>query len=137
MAKRKLSHKVVNHGMYGGWDRDSKELPTLEKSNDTIPARLEVEFGYILNIKNAKGKVLEFRIEHPPFTDDAGEIALPFVGELYVRTNDWDFFLGDKVWEPVEDKIGDWRLITKIENEILEDRTFSIVAEGWDSDWDF
>lgn len=129
MAKRKLSYKVVNHGIYGGWDRESRALPTLKKSSDSIPAQAEIEFGYILNIKNAKGRVLRFRIEHPPFIDDSGEVAPPVTGELYVRTNDWDFFLGDKVWEPVEDKIGKWRLVTSIEDTVLEDRTFTVSTD--------
>ena len=131
MAKRKISSKVVNHGIYDSWERDAKGLPSLEKSRDKIPARAEVEFGYIVNIKGAKGKILEYRIEHPPFQDESGEVAKPFVGELFVRTNDWNFFLGDKVWEPVEDKVGEWRLVTSIEGAVLEDRIFTVVEEEW------
>ena len=131
MAKRKIVSRVVNHGIYNGWDRDSKDLPKIEKSVDRIPARVDIEFGYILNIKGARGKLLEFTIEHPPFTDDEDRIVPAFTGELYVRTNDWNFFLGDKVWEPVEDKVGEWRLISAIEGTILEDRTFVVEGERW------
>jgi len=70
MAKRKITSRVVNHGIYNGWDGGSKDLPKIEKSGDTIPARADTEFGYILNIKGARGKVLEFTIEHPPFRDE-------------------------------------------------------------------
>lgn len=129
MAKRKTTHRVVNYGIYDGWDRDAKTLPKLLKVSENVPARAETEFGYVLNIKGARGKVLEYCIEHPPFEDENGKVAPPFDGELYVRTNDWDFFLGDKVWEPVEDKVGEWRLITRIEGEVLEDRTFVVVPE--------
>ncbi len=41
-------------------------------------------------------------------------------------TNDWDFFLGDTIWEPVSDKIGLWRLITSIDGVTLEDKKFTI-----------
>jgi len=126
MAKRKIISKVVNHGIYRGWNGDSRDLPELDKVSDSVPAHAETEFGYIINIKGARGKILEFSIEHPPFRDDQGEVVPAFTGELYVRSNDWDFFLGDKVWEPIEDKIGDWRLVTKIEGKVLEDRTFRV-----------
>ena len=131
MAKRKITSRVVSHGIYNGWDGGSKDLPKIEKSGDTIPARVDTEFGYILNIKGARGKVLEFTIEHPPFMDENDQVVPAFKAELYVRTNDWSFFLGDKVWEPVEDKMGDWRLITAIEGTVLEDRTFTVERDSW------
>ena len=134
MAKRKISCRLVNHGMYDGWDGDAKSLPRCKKSGDTVPAVAETEFGYIVNIRGAKGKVLAYRIEHPPFLNDEGEVTPAFEGDLYVRTNDWDFYLGDKVWEPVDDKVGKWRLITKVDGEVVEDRTFEIVQEGWGDD---
>ena len=83
----------------------------------------------MLNIKKAKGKKIFYRIEHPPFPDDSGNEAPPFTGELYVRTNDYYFFLGDTVWEPVENKIGTWRLITRLENDVIADKSFSLVDE--------
>ena len=129
MAKKKIIYKTVSHGIYRGWDGDSRDLPAIEKFCDTIPTRLGIEFDYILNIKNAKGKKLSYTIEHPPFRDDSGEVAPPFTGELYVRSNDWDFFLGDSIWEPLADKIGTWRLLTAIEGMVLEDRTFEMIAE--------
>ena len=129
MAKRIISCKVVSHGIYKNWDRESRDLPAIEKFSDTIPFRVGIEFGYILNIKNAKGKMLHYSIGHPPFRDENGDVAPPFTGELYVRTNDWGFLLGDTVWEPVGDKVGKWRLVTTIEETVLEDRTFTIVEE--------
>ncbi len=120
---------MTSYGIYKNWDKGSKELPEIEKFSDTIPARLDIEFGYILNIKKARGKELHFCIEHPPFTDAADELMPPFTGKLYVRTNDWHFFLGDTIWEPVFDKIGPWRLITTMDGQVLADKTFSIVPD--------
>ena len=108
MPKPKFTWKIVSYGIYVNWDRDSKDLPDIVKFSETIPARIGVEFGYILNIKKAKGKKLYFCIEHPPFTDEKGDVMPSFSGELYVRTNDWHFFLGDTIWEPVHDKVGEW-----------------------------
>ena len=127
MAKRRVTHRLGSYGIYDGWDRDAKELPKLLKTEETVPATLDIEFGYIINIKGARGKVLEYCIEHPPFEDEKGNVAPPFDGDLYVRSNDWDFFLGDKVWAPVDDKVGEWRMVTKIEGEVLEDRVFEVV----------
>ncbi len=129
MAKVKFTWKVVSYGIYENWDTQSKDLPDIVKFSNMIPARIGIEFGYILNIKKAKGQKLNFCIEHPPFTDDDGEVMPPFTGELFVRTNDWHFFLGDTIWEPVADKIGDWRLTTMIDGMMLADKTFSITED--------
>jgi len=129
MAKPKISYKIVSYGIYEGWDKNSKDLPKIKKFCETLPAKIGIEFGYVLNIKKAKGKKIYYRIEHPPFPDDNGNEAPPFTGELYVRTNDWFFFLGDTIWEPVENKIGVWRLITSLENENIADKSFSLVDE--------
>ena len=67
------------------------------KITTEIEAALDIEFGYILRIRNARNSKISFRIEHPPFKDSSGEAALPFEGELYVKTNDYRFFLGDKL----------------------------------------
>ena len=129
MAKPKIVCKMVSYGVYKGWDKNSKDLPKITKFCDTLPAKIGIEFGYVLNIKKAKGKKLFYRIEHPPFLDDNGIESPPFIGELYVRTNDWQFFLGDTIWEPAENKIGIWRLITKLEGDVIADKSFSLVDE--------
>jgi len=120
---------MISYGIYKNWDNVSKELPIIEQFSEIIPARRGIEFGYILSIKKAKGKQLLFCIEHPPFKDEKGDVMPSFEGELYVRTNDWNFFLGDTIWEPVSDKIGSWRLITTVDGVVLADKTFSIVAD--------
>lgn len=116
-----------SYGVYDGWDRESKELPRLVKITSEIETVLNVEFGYILRIRNARNSKIVFRIEHPPFKNSDGEMAPPFGGELYVKTNDFRFFLGDTIWEPVEDKRGAWRLITWLDGEKVADKILILV----------
>lgn len=127
MAKAKIVCEMASYGIYSGWDRESRELPTIVKHSHQIPARIGIEFGYILHIKGAKGKKIHFTIDHPPFPDSSGEIAPPFTGEVYVKSNNWHFFLGDTIWEPEWDKVGPWRLITRMENKLLADETFDLI----------
>ena len=127
MARKKSAVPMHSHGVYDGWDRDSKELPTLVKITTEIEAALDVEFGYILRIRNARNSKITFCIEHPPFQDSSGQPAAPFQGELYVKTNDFRFFLGDTVWAPVEDKRGEWRLITWLDGEKVADKALLLV----------
>ena len=125
--RKKPEVTLHSYGLYDGWSRDSKDLPKLVKVTTEIKAALEVEFGYVLRIRNARNAMITFRIEHPPFKNDDGEVAPPFVGELFVKNNDFRFFLGDTVWAPVEDKRGAWRLITWLDGEKVADETITIV----------
>lgn len=127
MAKKKPQVDMHSHGLYDGWNRDSKELPNLVKITMEVEAALDIEFGYILRIRNARNSKITFRIEHPPFKDSSGNPAPPFDGELYVKTNDFRFFLGDTVWAPVDDKRGDWRLITWLDGKKVADQTLALV----------
>ena len=129
MAKPKITWEIETYGIYTGWDKESKKLPQVVKHTHTIPAKIGVEFGYILSIKKAKGKKLSFCIDHPPFCDESGNVMPPFTGEVYVRANQWEFFLGDTIWEPVHDKVGDWRLTISMDGQILSDKTFQIVGD--------
>jgi len=130
MGKPKITWKMQSWGRYTAWDRDDKALPEIKEFTDEIPAISGVEFGYILQIKKARGKQIHFTIEHPPFLDETGQISPPFTGDVYVRSNEWQFFLGDTVWEPVADKCGTWRLIVELEGEIMADKSFQIVLEN-------
>lgn len=127
MGKKKPEATMHSYGLYDGWDRGSKELPNLLEITTEIEAALDVEFGYILRIRNARNSRITFRIEHPPFKGDNRETAPPFVGELYVKNNDYRFFLGDTVWAPVEDKRGAWRLITWLDGEKVADEILNLV----------
>ena len=130
MPKAKITWKIHSYGLYTEWDRQSKALPKIKKFTKTIPSKIGIEFGYILEIIKAKGKKLDFCIHHPPFTDSTGNIAPSFTGEVYVKTNDWRFFLGDTIWEPEHDKIGTWRLTIELEGKVLADESFEIIEDS-------
>lgn len=127
MPKKKPEVDMHSHGLYDGWDRESRDLPNLVKITTEIEAALNVEFGYILRIRHARNARITFRIEHPPFKGIDGQTAPPFDGELYVKTNDFRFFLGDTVWAPVEDKRGSWQLITWLDGAKVADKTLELV----------
>ena len=129
MAKNKMEVKIKNYGIYTQWNRQSKELPKIVDFTKKVPAQLDIEFGYILNIKKAKGCKLSFRIDHPPFKNSNGEIAPAFIDELYINSNNYNFFLGDTLWEPIEDKIGPWRLQTFIDDVQVADITIDVIEE--------
>jgi hypothetical protein len=127
MAKKKIEVSMYSHGLYEGWDRESKNLPTLVKITTQIETALDIEFGYILRIRHARNSKIKFLIEHPPFKDSQGDIAASFEGELYVKTNDFRLFLGDTKWAPVSDKKGDWRLVTWVDGSKVADKTLTMI----------
>ena len=126
MVKRKTAIRMRSFGIYTHWDAQSKELPKILEFTTTIPAVVDVEFGFIVNIQNTKNQQLEYCIYHPDIPDDQGDIRRPFDGTVYVQTNDWDFFLGDTIWEPVENKLGPWRLTLELGGQIIADKTFHL-----------
>lgn len=127
MPKKKPDVTMHSYGLYDGWDRESKDLPNLVKITMEIETALDIEFGYILRIRNARNAKITFLIDHPPFMDSAGNPAPPFEGELYVKTNDFRFFLGDTIWEPVADKRGAWRLVTWLDGQKVADKTLTMI----------
>ena len=128
MAK-KLKCEMKTFGIYEPFDRDSEDLPRFLKRSMKVPARVGIEFGYILHITGGKGKRLEFEIDHPPFKGKDGQVAPPFVGEVFMNSNDYRFFLGDTVWEPVNDKVGPWKLTTFCDGKVLAEKTLMVVPE--------
>ncbi len=115
MAKRKVTADIYSYGIYTNWNRKSKELPKILEITDRIKITPDIEFGCIIKIRGAKGKPIQFRIDHPPFLDESGNPAAPFTGEYFINNNNYEFFLGDTVWEPYEDKAGTWELSTFID----------------------
>ena len=106
--------------------KQTKELPKILEFTTEIPAKLDIEFGYILNIKKGRGEKITFQIEHPPFKDSDGNIEPPFVGDVFVRTSDYNFFLGDTIWAPVEDKKGIWTLSIFWQGKTIAAKKFNI-----------
>ncbi len=120
--KRKPIIKMYSFGEYSQWERGSKELPKILDFSTNIKAEIGTEFGYVLHIKN--GKIVTFEIKHPPFTDDEGNLRPPFTGEQFIRTNDFKFYLGDCIWEPLKDKLGEWELTTFYKGEVVAHKIF-------------
>ena len=133
MARKKPDIRVKSYGIYHHWDSKSLEVPKIKEFTQSIPAVVGIEFGYVLEIKGARGMKIDFCIDHPPFPGSDGDIAPPFTGELHVRTTPYLFYLGDTLWDPIEDKVGPWRLTTQLDGVLVEDRTFHIAKCGLDN----
>ncbi len=121
--------EIINYGLYEKWDRSAKALPEFLELTTEIKAELDVEFGMIVEIRKAKGRYFDFVIDHPPFKDKEGNIEPPFEGNFRVKQNPYRFFLGDTIWEPIEDKLGDWILSILVEDQILVSKTLTIVPD--------
>ncbi len=133
MAKRgkditkRIDIKMESYGIYTPWQRGSKSLPKIIKHTKDIPAQLDIEFGYTLHILGAKGSKITFTMKHPPFRDEKGDVCGDFTGEQYINSNEWRFFLGDTVWTPIEDKCGEWELITFIDLQEVARMKFNLI----------
>jgi hypothetical protein len=119
--------EIVSYGRYTNWDRDSKKLPELIDLTTEVKAEIGVEFGMVVEIFQAKGRVLDFVIDHPPFYDENGDVAAPFEGSYQIRNNPYAFFLGDTIWEPVEDKRGPWTMTVLMDGKELASKTILLT----------
>ena len=126
MAKRKPEIKLRTYGIYTRWDSAAKDLPQIRDITTRVKAEIDVEFGFIVNVKWAKNQELDFCIDHPGILDAEGKRRPPFDGGVYVKTNDWDFYLGDTIWDPIEDKLGDWRMTLELDGKLVADKTFEL-----------
>jgi hypothetical protein len=117
------------YGVHSKWDSSSSQLPRLIKVTTRIPARVDIEFGFVVNIKGAKNTELDFCIDHPEILDADGTKRDPFDGTVFIKTNDWNFYLGDTIWEPITDKLGDWRMFLKIAGNVIADKTFQVYDD--------
>lgn len=126
MPKSVPTFTILSYGRYTAWDRSSRQLPKIIKHTLDIPLELGVEFGFILSVKRGKGEVLEYVIEHPPFCDEDGVPMPSFEGSYFVNSNDFQFFLGDTVWEPLADKAGLWTLIVRYKGREVARKSFCI-----------
>jgi len=93
-----------------------------------IVESVDVEFGFIVNIKKARGAKIDFCIDHPGILDEHGNKRAAFTGVVHVTNNDWDFYLGDTVWLPIADKCGDWHMSISLDNKVLAQKTFHVIA---------
>ena len=137
MAKHKIVTEILSYGIHSQWDAEDKALPKIQQFTTDIPAEIDIEFGFVINIKKAKGKKMRYCIYHPDIPDDDGNVMPPFDGEEYVRSNDWDFYLGDTIWAPVDNKVGPWRMTLEIDGQLIADKTFNVEPESFIEGADF
>jgi len=137
MAKLKPSVTLQSYGIYSTWDSSSKALPQIEQFTTEVVAEIDVEFGLIVNIKKAKGEKLHFCIYHPDIPNEEGDVMPPFEGVEYIKDNDWHFYLGDTLWEPIGNKLGPWRMTLTLNNKIIADKTFNVALEAQQTEVDF
>ena len=113
-------------GIYSQWNEDSKELPRIQEFTTDIPAVVDIEFGFIVTFTGAKNQELEYCIDHPGIRNANGDKRPPFTGSVYVKTNEWDFFLGDTIWDPIDDKLGNWHLWIRIDGLVVAEKVFRV-----------
>lgn len=121
---------MKSFGIYDSWNSETKELPRIAEFTTEVRAELDVEFGFIVNIVGAKNRELDYCIYHPGILGDDGEIRAPFDGTVFVKTNNWNFYLGDTIWEPVEDKLGEWRMTLEIDGDLIAEKTFLLHLDS-------
>ena len=119
--------EIVSYGKYTKWDRESRNLPELIDLTEKVKTEIGVEFGMIVEIFKAKGRYLDFKIDHPPFKDNDGNIEPSFEGTYQIKTNPYSFFLGDTIWEPVEDKKGPWTMTVYMDEVELASKTILLT----------
>ena len=129
MAKRKPQVKMRSYGIYQKWDADSKDLPRVVEFTTEIPATIDIEFGFVIQITGAKNKELAYCIDRPGILDDEGNRRDPFDGSVYVRSNDWQFYLGDTIWAPISDKLGEWHMWIELDGQVIAEKTFDVFDE--------
>ncbi len=135
MAKRSVVVDMTSYGIYSTWDSKSKALPKIQEFTTTVDAEIDVEFGYILNIKKAKGEKIRYCIYHRTSPPTKAKYLNRSMAEEYVGNNDWDFYLGDTIWAPVSNKLGKWRMTVELKGNIIADKTFDLVAKDEGQFW--
>lgn len=128
-SKKRPKIKVESFGRYTPWNRESKDLPKILEFTNTIKSEDGNEFGMILHITGGKGSKLDYRIVHPTFRNANGDIETDFTGNYLVNTNDYKFFIGDCIWLPVEDKVGEWIVQVEFEGKLIAEQKFNIIIE--------
>tara|TARA_R110001583_G_scaffold41549_5_gene132089 strand:- start:1782 stop:2177 length:396 start_codon:yes stop_codon:yes gene_type:complete len=126
LSKLKADVSIIYSGIFSQWDNSSDELPRLLQATVHVPALIDTEFGFITRIKKAKNQILTYCIYHPDIPDDDGNIRSPFEGEVFIKENDWRFYLGDCIWAPVNNKLGNWRMTLTLNGKIIADKTFKV-----------
>ncbi len=126
MAKKKIEISIHSFGIYTS---KGKEIPKPVEFTTDIPITPDVEFGYVLRIKNGRREKITFRTEHPPFKDANGKVMPPFTGVEHIKENNYLLFIGDTVWEPIETKAGRWRITAYHNRKVVADKVFTLFSQ--------
>lgn len=126
MSKLKPDISIIRSGIFTQWDDKSDDLPRQLKATVHVPAEIDIEFGFIAHIKKAKNQKLRYCIYHPNIPDDKGNVRPPFEGEVFVQSNDWKFYLGDTIWAPEHNKVGNWRMTLELKGKVVAEKTFKV-----------
>lgn len=129
MAKTKAITTIQSYGIYNQWDADNKSLPKIQEFTTKVEAAIDIEFGFVVNIKKAKGEKIRYCIYHPDIPDKCGSPMDPFDGEEYIKSNDWDFYLGDTIWAPIADKLGTWHMTIELQGKVIAEKKFELCDE--------
>jgi hypothetical protein len=129
MAKTNPIFKIESFGIYDSFNASGKSLPKISRHTALIPAQIDLEFGLTLSVKKAKGITLDWCIKHPNICDKKGRKMTPFEGMVIVRNNDWKFYLGDTIWLPADDKVGDWHMYIQYNNSVVAEQTFEVTLD--------
>jgi hypothetical protein len=128
-GNKRIAASLKSFGRYERWSGRTKDVPQVVDFTEVIPSRVDVEFGYVLQISGGHGEVLRWEIDHPPWRDERGRPVAAFRGEFHVRGNTFAFFLGETVWEPLGEKCGVWTLSTWHGERLLAQERFQVLAE--------
>ena len=132
MRKNTPIFTLKHYGIYQTWENKGRNLPKIQTVCTHVPATIDIEFGITIGVFNGKGKRIDWCIDHPQITDKKGRKMAPFTGCEFIKTNDWDFYLGDTIWAPEQDKVGDWHIYIEYNDEIVIEQTFDVSLEDDD-----
>lgn len=136
MPKKHIKATIINYGEYKKWDRSSKALPSLIKICESVKGSINTEFGMIVEINGAKGIAIDYKVDHPPFLNEKGLIDPPYTGNYFINSNKYTFYLGDCIWEPIEDKTGNWTFTVFYNNKPIAQKTIVVTTPiEFDLDW--
>jgi hypothetical protein len=133
MVNTRAQFSVESYGIYKGWQDNGKTLPKIQSCTLLVPATVDTEFGLIICAQKAKGETIDWTIAHPDIPDKKGRttprIMPPFTGTQYIRNNNWQFYLGDSIWLPEADKIGEWHMFIEHNNKVVAEKTFEVSED--------
>ncbi len=93
MAKRSPVIEMTSYGIYSTWDSGSKELPQIQDFTTIVPADEHIEFGFIVNIKKAKGERVRYCIYHPGILGKKGRcwnlLMVKSISAVMIGTSIW------------------------------------------------